>query len=56
MTNLRNNIFGKFLSSNDYNLKYKSLNTFKDVEGKDLANVKKKRTVIFEFLKDNDIL
>ena len=31
MKNLSNNILGKILSSNDYNLKYIALNTLKDV-------------------------
>ena len=55
MKNLSNNILGKFLSSNDYNLKYIALNTLKDVARKDLASVQKHRSVILEFLKDNDI-
>ena len=55
MKNLSNNILGKFLSSNDYNLKYIALNTLKDVARKDLASVQKHRAVILEFLKDNDI-
>ena len=55
MKNLSNNILGKFLSSNDYNLKYIALNTLKDVARKDLASVQKHRSVILEFLKDSDI-
>ena len=55
MKSLSNNILGKFLSSNDYNLKYIALNTLKDVARKDLASVQKHRSVILEFLKDNDI-
>ena len=55
MKSLSNNILGKFLSSNDYNLKYIALNTLKDVARKDLASVQKHRAVILEFLKDNDI-
>ena len=55
MNSLSNNILGKFLSSNDYNLKYIALNTLKDVARKDLASVQKHRAVILEFLKDNDI-
>ena len=55
MKNLSNNILGKFLSSNDYNLKYIALNTLKDVARKDLASVQKHRAVILEFLKDSDI-
>ena len=55
MKSLSNNILGKFLSSNDYNLKYIALNTLKDVARKDLASVQKLRAVILEFLKDNDI-
>ena len=55
MKNLSNNILGKFLSSNDYNLKYIALNTLKDVARKDLASVQKHRSVILELLKDNDI-
>ena len=51
MKNLSNNILGKILSSNDYNLKYIALNTLKDVEWKDLASVQKHRSVILEFLK-----
>ena len=43
------------MSSNDYNLKYIALNTLKDVARKDLASVQKHRSVILEFLKDNDI-
>ena len=39
MKNLSNNILGKILSSNDYNLKYIALNTLKDVAWKDLASV-----------------
>ena len=34
MKSLSNNILGKFLSSNDYNLKYIALNTLKDVARK----------------------
>ena len=55
MKSLSNNILGKFLSSTDYNLKYIALNTLKDVARKDLASVQKHRSVILEFLKDNDI-
>ena len=55
MKSLSNNILGKFLSSNDYNLKYIALNTLKDVARKDLASVQKHRAIILEFLKDNDI-
>ena len=55
MKSLSNNILGKFLSSNDYNLKYIALNTLKDAARKDLASVQKHRAVILEFLKDNDI-
>ena len=55
MKSLSNNILGKFLSSNDYNLKYIALNTLKDVARKDLASVQKHRALILEFLKDNDI-
>ena len=51
MKNLSNNILGKILSSNDYNLKYIALNTLKDVTWKDLASVQKHRSVILEFLK-----
>ena len=51
MKNLSNNILGKILSSNDYNLKYIALNTLKDVAWKDLASVQKLRSVILEFLK-----
>lgn len=51
MKNLSNNILGKILSSNDYNLKYIALNTLKDVAWKDLASVQKHRSVILEFLK-----
>ena len=55
MKSLSNNILGKFLSSNDYNLKYIALNTLKDVARKDLSSIQKHRGVILEFLKDNDI-
>ena len=55
MKSLSNNILGKFLSSNDYNLKYIALNTLKDVARKDLTSVQKHRAVILEFLKDYDI-
>ena len=55
MKSLSNNILGKFLSSNDYNLKYIALNTLKDVARKDLSSVQKHRSLILEFLKDNDI-
>ena len=48
MKNLSNNILGKILSSNDYNLKYIALNTLKDVAWKDLQ---KHRSIILEFLK-----
>ena len=50
MKNLSNNILGKILSSNDYNLKYIAF-SFKDVAWKDLASVQKHRSVILEFLK-----
>ena len=43
MKSLSNNILGKFLISNDYNLKYIALNTLTDVARKYLFSVQKHR-------------